>query len=143
MRRDPALRDAERRFRRLPDRPAPHEAEAADRAWEVVEAAYSQRPVPGGRRLPGLRLAMVAAIVAIGLAVALSPAGAEVGQWIEDRFSGDSDTARPAFAALPDGGAVLAVGTRGAWVVHPDGGLQWVGRFSEAGWSPTGKNVFG
>jgi hypothetical protein len=143
VRRDAALREAEQRLRRLPDRAAPQEADAADRAWRVVEAAYAERPAPGGRRLPAIRLAIVAAIVAIGLAVALSPAGAEVGRWIEDRFAGDSGTARPAFAGLPDRGAVLALGDRGAWVVHPDGGLQWVGRFSEAGWSPRGMYVIG
>ena len=143
MRRDPTLREAEQRLRRLPDRPAPGEAEAADRVWRLVETAYSQRPLSGGRRLPGLRLALVAAIVAVGLAAALTPAGAKVGEWIEDRFSADSESPRPAFAALPQGGAVLAVGARGAWVVHPDGGLQWVGRFSEAGWSPRGKYVIG
>jgi hypothetical protein len=143
MSRDPALRDAEQRFRRLPDRPAPREAEAADRAWRVVEAAYSERPAAGGRRLTALRLALVAAIVAVGLAAVLTPAGAEVGEWIEERLSADSETAAPAFAGLPAGGAVLAVGNRGAWVVHHDGGLQWVGRFSEAGWSPRGKYVVG
>jgi hypothetical protein len=137
------LREAEQRLRRLPDRAAPREAEAADRAWRVVEAAYAERPAPAGRRLPGIRLAIVAAIVAVAFAVALSPAGAAVGRWIEDRLSGDSDTARPAFAGLPDRGALLALGDRGAWVVHPDGGLQWVGRFSEAGWSPRGRYVIG
>lgn len=143
MRGGPEVREAEQRLRRLPDRPAPHEAEAADRAWRVVEAAYSERPAPGRRRLPGLRLALVAAIVAVGLAVALTPAGAKVGEWIEDRLSTDAPTERSAFAGLPQGGQVLAVGDRGAWVVDSDGGLHEVGSFSEADWSPRGLHVVG
>lgn len=144
MRRGPASREAEQRFRRLPDRAAPHEAEAADRAWRVVEAAYSERPAGARRRrLPGLRLALVAAVVAVGLAVVLTPAGAEVGEWIENRLSTDADTSAPAFAALPEGGKVLAVGDRDAWVVDANGGLDLVGSFSEAGWSPRGKYIIG
>lgn len=140
---DPALREAEYRLRRLPDRPAPGEAEAAERAWRVVEAAYAERPPRAARRRPGWRLALAAAIVAVGLAAALTPAGAKVGDWIGDRLSSDHEAALPAFAGLPKGGEVLAVGDRGAWVVSPDGGLQRVGALSEAGWSPHGLHVVG
>jgi WD40 repeat protein len=38
---------------------------------------------------------------------------------------------------------VLAVSDGGAWVVSPDGGLQRLGGFSEAGWSPHGLHVVG
>lgn len=141
MRGDPAVRDAERRLRRLSDRPAPREAEAADRAWRVVEAAYAERPPTAPRRRTALRLALVAAVVAIGLAVALTPAGAKVGDWIEERLSSDAGT--PAFAGLPEGGEVLAVSDVGAFVVDSDGGLQQVGSLSEAGWSPHGLHVVG
>jgi hypothetical protein len=139
----PEVREAESRLHRLPDRPAPGEAEAADRAWRVVEVAYSQRPSGVPRRRLGVRLALAAAVVAVGLAAALTPAGAEVGNWIEERLSTDSGTALPAFAGLPEGGEVLAVGDGGAWVVYPDGALQRVGSFSEAGWSPHGLHVVG
>jgi hypothetical protein len=140
VRGDPGMREADRRLRRLPDRPAPAEAEAADRAWRVVEAAYAERPPRAPRRRTALRLAVGAAVVALGLAAALTPAGAKVGDWIGERLS--SDTARPAFAGLPEGGRVLAVGRDGAWVVSPDD-LQQVGGFSEAGWSPRGIHVIG
>lgn len=143
MRRNSAAREAERRLRRLPDRPVPGEAEAADRAWRVVEAAYSERPPGAARGRAGWRLALAAAIVAVGLAAALTPAGAKVGDWIGERLSTDSETGVPAFAGLPKGGEVLAVSDGGAWVVSPDGGLQRVGSFSEAGWSPHGLHVVG
>ena len=140
MRGDPALREADRRLRRLPDRPAPGEAEAADRAWRVVEAAYAERPPRTPRRRTALRLALATAIVAVALAAALTPAGAKVGHWIEQRLS--SDAGSPAFAGLPEGGEVLAVGGDAAWVVSPDD-LQQVGSFSDAGWSPRGLHVVG
>jgi hypothetical protein len=143
VRGDPAVREAEHRLRRLPDRPAPGEAEAADRAWRVVEAAYAERPPQAARRRPGWRLALAAATVAVALAAALTPAGAKVGDWIGDRLSADSETAVPAFAGLPKGGEVLAVSDGAAWVVSPDGALQRVGGFSEAGWSPHGLHVVG
>jgi WD40 repeat protein len=143
VRGDPAVHEAERRLRRLPDRPAPGEAEAADRAWRVVEAAYSERPPRAARRRAGWRLALAAAIAAVGLAGALTPAGARVGEWIGDRLSTDSGTGVTAFAGLPKGGAVLAVSDGGAWIVYPDGALQRVGSFSEAGWSPHGWHVVG
>jgi hypothetical protein len=143
VRGDPTVREAQRRLRRLPERPAPGEAEAADRVWRVVEAAYSERPPPAARRRAGWRLALAAAIVAVGLAATLTPAGARVGEWIGDRLSAESDTTVPAFAGLPRGGEVLAVSDGGAWVVYPDGALQRVGSFSEAGWSPRGWHVVG
>ena len=140
MRRTAALREAEERLRRLPDRPAPGETEAADRAWRVVEAAHSARPAGAVRRSAGLRLALVAAVIAVGLAVVLTPAGAKMGNWIEDRLASD-DT--PAFAGLPEGAQVLAAGGNETWVVDSDGDVQWVGDFSEAGWSPHGLHVIG
>jgi hypothetical protein len=143
VRRDPAAGETDRRLRRLPDRSVPGEAEAADRVWRVVEAAYAERPPRAPRRRLGLRLALAAAVVAVGLAAALTPAGAKVGDWIEERLSSDADMALPAFAGLPEGGEVLAVSDSGAWVVYADGGLQRVGSFTEAGWSPHGLHVVG
>jgi WD40-like Beta Propeller Repeat len=143
VRRDPAARETDRRLRRLPDRSVPGEAEAADRVWRVVEAAYAERPPRAPRRRTALRLALAAAVAAVGLAAALTPAGAKVGDWIQERVSSDADTGAPAFAGLPEGGEVLAVSDRAAWVVNPDGDLQQVGSLSEAGWSPHGLHVVG
>ena len=128
---------------RLRNDPLPGEAEAAARSWPVVEAALAERE-PGRsarahRRRLGLRLAIVAALVAAGLLVALSPAGA----WIGDRFNDEPRKSTPAFAGLPKGRSVLAISAAGAYAIHPDGSYQGLGSFSEAGWSPHGEHVVG
>jgi hypothetical protein len=128
---------------RLRNQPLPGEAEAAARSWPVVEAALAERepgrgPASHPRRL-ALRLALAAALLAAGLLVALSPAGA----WLGDRFKDEPKKTTPAFAALPKGGSVLAISRTGAYALHPDGGSQRLGGFSEAGWSPRGKHVVG
>jgi hypothetical protein len=128
---------------RLRNQPLPGEAEAAARSWPVVEAALAERE-PGRsaaahRRRYAMRLALVAALIAAGLLVALSPAGA----WIGDRFKDESKKTTPAFGALPRGGSVLAISRTGAYAIHPNGSTQRLGAFSEAGWSPHGKHVLG
>jgi hypothetical protein len=128
---------------RLRDAPLPGEAEAAARSWPVVEAALAERE-PGRnarahRRRLAVRLALVAALVAGGLLVALSPAGA----WIGDRFRDEPNKSTPAFAGLPRGGSVLAISATGAYAIHPEGSTQRLGSFSEAGWSPHGEHVVG
>jgi len=131
---------------RLRNQPLPGEAQAAARSWPVVEAALAERE-PGHRRHGAaahprplaLRLALVAALIAAGLVVALSPAGA----WIGDRFKDEPKKTTPAFAALPKGGSVLAISRTGAYALHTDGSSQRLGGFSEAGWSPHGEHVVG
>jgi Flp pilus assembly pilin Flp len=129
---------------RLQHAPLPGEADAAARSWPVVEAALAERE-PGARgsgappRRMAVRLALVAALIAVGLVVALSPAGA----WIGDRFDNEPTKTRPAFAALPPGGSVLAISRTGAYAIHPDGSTQRLGSFFAAGWSPHGEHVVG
>jgi hypothetical protein len=128
---------------RLRNQPLPGEAEAAARSWHVVEAALAERDPGRGaaahRRRYTVRLALVAALIAAGLLVALSPAGA----WIGDRFNDESKETSPAFAALPRGGSVLAISRTGAYAIQPNGSAQRLGAFSEAGWSPHGEHVVG
>ena len=130
---------------RIRDQPLPGEAEAAARSWPVVEAALAAQ-APGRRsrrpRRVALRLVLVAAALCVGLVAALTPAGAEVGDWIGDRFADRADPARPAFAGLPQGPSVLAISRSGAYAVHADGSRR-LGSFSDAGWSPHGLNVVG
>ncbi len=133
----------ERLRSRLRDQPLPGEGEAAARSWPVVEAALAERGPAARPRRVVLRLALVAALLCVGLVAALTPAGAEVGHWIEDRFADRGDPAGPAFAGLPPGGSVLTISRRGAYAIDADGGTQWLGAFSEAGWSPHGKHVVG
>jgi hypothetical protein len=124
---------------RLRDLPMPGEAEAAARSWPVVEAALAERPpsVRHGRTL--VRLAVVFGLLCAGLATALSPAGA----WIGDRFTDNRPATRPAFAALPPGGSVLAISKSGAYAIRPNGNSRQLGAFTEAGWSPHGLHVVG
>jgi hypothetical protein len=135
---------------RLREQPLPGEAEAAVRSWPVVEAALAERASDRGRRAAAarprrtaLRLALVAALLAAGVVAALSPAGAVVGDWIGDRFATGDESAAPAFGALPKGGSVLAISRSGAYAISPDGSAQWLGSFSDAGWSPHGRHVVG
>jgi hypothetical protein len=124
---------------RLREAPLPGEAEAAARSWPVVEAALAERaPSAPRRRLP-MRLVLVAALLCVALATALSPAGA----WIGDRFKSEGTHSRPAFAPLPKGGSVLAISRGGAYAVRPNGSVRRLGSFSEAGWSPHGLHVVG
>ena len=137
-------RATEERLRgRLREQPLPGESEAAARSWPVVEAALAAR-TPAGRppRLV-LRLALVVALLCVGLVAALTPAGAEVGDWIGDRFARGDEPSAPAFAGLPAGGSVLTISRTGAYAIDPDGGSQRLGSFSEAGWSPRGLHVVG
>jgi hypothetical protein len=129
---------------RLRGQSLPGESEAAERAWPVVEAALAERaPARRSGRAP-LRLALAAVVVAAGLLVALSPAGAEVGDWIGDRLADDGPSAdAPAFAALPGDGSVLAITRTGAYAARPDGSTQRLGSFTDGSWSPRGLHVVG
>ncbi|HEX2415327.1 MAG TPA: hypothetical protein VHJ37_08935 [Thermoleophilaceae bacterium] len=128
----------------LADQPAPGELAAGRRSWPVIEAALAERaPVTRRTRRPALRLALVAALLAIGLAAALSPAGAEVGKWIEERVGLEADDSEATLAGFPRGGRLLAVSSSGAWVVDAGGALSRLGDYREAGWSPRGLYVIG
>jgi hypothetical protein len=133
----------ERLRSRLREQPLPGEGEAAARSWPVVEAALAERDPAARPRRVVLRLAIVAALLCVGLVAALTPAGAEVGHWIEDRFADRGDPAGPAFAGLPAGGSVLTISRTGAYAIDADGGAQWLGSFTDAGWSPRGVHVVG
>ncbi|HKP21878.1 MAG TPA: hypothetical protein VJT68_10200, partial [Thermoleophilaceae bacterium] len=86
-----------------------------------------------------LKLALALALLCAGLATALSPAGA----WIGDRFERKPASPPPSFAPLPPGGPVLAISRSGAYAISGDGSIQGLGRLSQAGWSPRGKHVVG
>jgi hypothetical protein len=133
----------ERLRSRLREQPLPGEGEAAARSWPVVEAAFAERGPTARPRRVLLRLALVTALLGVGLVAALTPAGAEVGHWIEDRFANSGDPAGPAFAGLPAGGSVLTISSTGAYAIDDDGGAQRLGSFTDAGWSPRGVHVVG
>jgi hypothetical protein len=122
----------------LRGREAPDEAAATARSWRVVEAAFGER-VPARRRpRPLIRVALVTGLLAVALAAVLTPAGAEVGEWIEKRIGLGPEEAQPTLRGFPGGGRLLAVSDSGAWVVNPGGGMRRLGDYSEVGWSPRG-----
>jgi WD40 repeat protein len=124
----------------LREHPVPEQSEAEERAWRVVSAAFEERPAvrpsPSRRRRSRLAVA-IAAILALGV-VALTPAGAAVGDWISDTFDPGRDDARPALASLPAEGRLLVTSAQGPWVVHGDGSKRRLGAYEDAGWSPGG-----
>lgn len=127
---EPDLRDALRRLE-LPDEPA-----AAERTWRVLAAAYAgKRPAAPVRR-PLRRLVPAIAVAALGLALALTPAGADVRRWIGDRVARET---RSGLSDLPAAGRLLAASRAGgAWVVDQDGALRRLGGYSAVDWSPHG-----
>lgn len=123
--------------RRLRDLRAPGEAEAEERSWEIVRAAYAERkPAPPAHRArrPGLVLAVGALLVAVGL----SPAGAKVGDLVSDVTGIGEEDAKPALRSLPTAGELLVESEPGPWIVREDGSKRLLGDYGEATWSPRG-----
>jgi hypothetical protein len=118
----------------------PDEAAARERAWRVIDAAFGERPrrPPRGR---GLRPALVVAAALLILALALSPAGAAVGDWISDAVNPGTRNARPALDSLPAPGRLLVTSPGGTWVAASDGSRRRLGDYQEADWSARGLYV--
>jgi WD40-like Beta Propeller Repeat len=119
---------------RVPDVPG-----AEERARRLVRAAYASSPpaLRPRRRLRTRRALQVA--VAVGLlAVAISPAGAAIGDWVGDRVGPAREPALPALTSLPAPGSLLVDSAKGPWVVGEDGGKRLLGEYRESAWSPHG-----
>jgi hypothetical protein len=115
----------------------PRAADAERRAWHVVEAAHAGRGATSRpRRGPKVAVALTA--VAVLAALALTPAGAKVGDWIGDVVSPPPETTRTALAALPADGRLLVLAESGPWIVGDDGTRRRLGAFRDASWSPGG-----
>jgi WD40 repeat protein len=124
----------------LLETPVPATREAEERAWDVVDAAYRRRVVTPARPLrPRLALAMAALLVLLA-ALALTPAGAKVRDWIRDAIE-PGEGARPALTSLPAPGRLLVESPRGPWIVQEDGSKRLLGAYDEATWSPSGYYV--
>lgn len=118
----------------------PEEAEARERSWQVVRAAYDARePLPRARRRLAPALALGLGVVV--LAAALSPPGRAVVESV--RRAVGVERAAPELFQLPAPGRLLVVGSAGAWVVHADGSRRFLGQYREATWSPHGRFVLG
>jgi sugar lactone lactonase YvrE len=125
----------ERELRRaLRERPVPGEGDAGERTLRVLRAAHGARPATPPRR----RLVRPAAAIALALAVlatAMTPAGADVREWLGDRLDPPPS---PTLSRLPAAGRLLVSSAAGSWVVDRDGGLRRLGDYTSAGWSPNG-----
>lgn len=118
---------------RRPFDSVPIDAEAEERAWGVVGAAFSARePRRRPRRSPVVALA--AAAIAAGVAALLSPPGQAVVDAV--RRSIGIDGAQPALFRLPAPGRLLVSGRGGTWVVSADGSTRRLGAYVQASWSP-------
>jgi WD40-like Beta Propeller Repeat len=121
--------------RRLRDVSLPDEAEAEERSWEVVRAAYADR-TPVRPTYRARRFALAAAVGAVLLAIGLSPAGAQMGDWVRDVVG--AEDAKPELKTLPAAGEILVESGAGVWIVHDDGSTRKLGDYDEATWSPNG-----
>jgi hypothetical protein len=127
----------ERRLRRELHGARPPRADAAERrAWHVVRAAHAARaPVRAQHRVA--RLAAAVAVAVVAAALALTPAGAKMGDWIDDVVNPAPD-ATGSLSSLPVPGRLLVVADSGAWLVHDDGARRRLGGFEDVTWSPGG-----
>jgi hypothetical protein len=124
----------ERRLRRELRAAGPPGAGAAERrAWQVVRAAHAAR-VPVRRRSPLTSLALAGAAAVVAVALALTPAGARMGDWIADVV----DPEPSSLTSLPAPGRLLVVGDGGVWIVGDDGARRQLRGFGDATWSPGG-----
>lgn len=122
----------------------PDERGAAERSWQVVRAAWAERDaIPGGRpaRLPARLAVAVTAFGALLLALALTPAGAAVREWVARAVDVDGPPARPALNRLPAPGELLVASRPGVWLVRDDGTRRLLGDFDDATFSPHGLYV--
>lgn len=134
----------DRRLRASLRRPADGDREAEERAWNVVEAALPTQGVrPRSRRhVPRRRAAVGLGGVALVVALALSPPGAAVSDWIGEglgvRVTVRHEPASPVLGALPGGGELLVGSRGGASIVHADGSRRRLGPYRDVSWSPNG-----
>jgi hypothetical protein len=119
---------------------APREAEAEQRAWEIVRAAYEQRERVSWPRRHWQPLVAVAAVAAV-VAAALSPPGRSVVHSLREAVG--VKQAEQGLFSLPAPGQLLVTSREGAWLVHADGSKRLLGRYRDATFSPHGLFVAG
>ncbi|HEY4279716.1 MAG TPA: hypothetical protein VGM91_15935 [Conexibacter sp.] len=120
---------------------SPLDADATARGWEVVRTAHAARePVARARRARSTATPALIALAAAALlgALALTPAGARVSDWIGRAI--DPSPSRPA-AVLPAPGRLLVSGLNGTWVVGHDLKTANVSKSTESSWSARGNYI--
>ena len=118
----------------------PEEREALERALAVAADA---REGPTHLSHRHTRHKLAAALLAAGAAAALvlTPAGAEVRDWVADAIDDNAPVERAALTRVPSGGEVLVSAPTGIWLVRDDGSRRLLGDFEEATFSPRGLYV--
>jgi hypothetical protein len=124
--------------RRLERIEIPGEHEARDRAWAVLQTAFSERG-PVERRARHLRVAAALAVVLAVLGAAFSSPGRAVLDEIRETVG--VENAAPALFRVPAPGKLLVHSEEGVWVVQQDGSRRLLGSYREASWSPFGRFV--
>jgi hypothetical protein len=112
----------------------PVDEQAAERAWEIVRAAYAEREPRRSRRRRSSVALVLAAVAAAAAAAVLSPPGRAVVNAV--RRSIGIEHAQPALFHLPAPGRLLVAGGSGAWIVADDGSKRRLGDYPQASWSP-------
>jgi hypothetical protein len=131
---DRELREA---LRRAGERPDPA---ARERAWRVVQAAYSGYE-PRRSRLRWARPATLAAVLAVLVGGAVAAAATTRGgirEVVHDVLGIGEPHARPALVRVPGGGRLLVQAGASSWVVAADGSRRRLGAYDGASWSPRG-----
>ena len=121
---------------------APDERLAEERGRQVVEAAFEAHEPAAPRPRTAIRAAVALLAGAALAGLALTPAGADVREWIADTIesSGEED-AQPRLTSLPTPGSVLVDAPSGAWIIREDGSKRRLGGYDRATWSPSGRFV--
>lgn len=117
----------------------PADAEAEERAWEVVSAAFEAREPRRRRR--SVVPAAVLVLAGVLVAALLSAPGQAVVNAV--RRSIGIEGAQPALFQLPAPGRLLVSGPGGTWVVQQDGSTRRLGSYDQASWSPHALYVVG
>jgi hypothetical protein len=118
----------------------PGETAAEDRGWLVVREAFAGRsPAPPDRPWRA-RAALALLGAGAAAALALTPAGADVREWIAEAITGE-ESATPVLDSLPAPGAVLTESRDGAWILEDDGSRRRLGEYDHVTWSANGLYV--
>ena len=123
----------------------PGDSAGEERSWRLIDAAFDElRPSgsdggPSRHRLRWLGATLLAVIA--GTAFALTPAGAEVREWVSDAVDVGEPDAKPALTKLPAPGSLLVQTNAGTAIVRDDGSSRALGEFDDVGWSPHGLYV--
>ena len=140
MRRSDPREDALRRDLRA-NRPDDEEG-ALERALTIAASEHAGERAMRGEAGVTRRLLAALAGSAVTLALILSPAGAQVRDWVGDAVSGDGDDGvRRALTHVPSGGSLLVSSGAQLFTVAEDGSTGLLGDYDDAAWSPNGTYV--